>query len=46
MLTKALPVEWAARIHRVPFKKFLDTLNKAIAAVEQDETPDSHKEIS
>ena len=32
MLTKALTVEWAARVHRVPLNEFLATLNKAIAA--------------
>jgi len=31
MLTKALTVEWAARIHRVPLDEFLDTLQKAVA---------------
>jgi hypothetical protein len=30
MLTKALTVEVAARIHRVPLDKFLGTLNQAI----------------
>ena len=32
MLTKALTVEWAARVHRVPVPEFLDTLRKAVAA--------------
>ena len=32
MLTKALTVEWAARVHRVPLNDFLATLNKAIPA--------------
>jgi hypothetical protein len=27
MLTKALSVEWAARIHRVPMNEFLDILH-------------------
>ena len=31
MLTKALTVEWAARVHRVPLDEFLDTLRNAIA---------------
>jgi virulence-associated protein VapD len=31
MLTKALTVETAARIHRVPLDEFLDTLRKAVA---------------
>jgi len=30
MLTKAITVENAARIHRVPLDEFLDTLNKAV----------------
>jgi hypothetical protein len=30
MITKALTVEWAARIHRVPLDEFLDILNKAV----------------
>lgn len=34
MLTKAITVEWAARIHRVPLDEFLDTLNKATALKE------------
>ena len=31
MLTKALTVEIAARVHRVPLDEFLDILNKAVA---------------
>ena len=31
LLTKALTVEWAARVHRVPLDEFLETLNKAVA---------------
>lgn len=31
MLTKALTVEWAARIHRVPLDEFLDKVRKAVA---------------
>jgi hypothetical protein len=31
LLTKALTVEWAARIHRVPLDEFLDTLRRAVA---------------
>ncbi len=30
-LAKALTVEWAARIHRVPLEEFLAILNQAIA---------------
>ncbi len=32
LLTKALTVEWAARIHRVPLDEFLEILHKAVAA--------------
>jgi hypothetical protein len=31
MLTKALTVEWAARVHRVPLDEFLDKLRRAVA---------------
>ena len=31
MLTKAITVEWAARVHRVPLDEFLETLHKAVA---------------
>ena len=30
MLTKALTVEWAARVHRVPLDEFLDKLRQAV----------------
>jgi hypothetical protein len=30
MLTKAITVEWAARIHRVPLDEFLGILNQAV----------------
>ena len=36
MLTKALTVERAARVHRVPLDDFLETLNKAIVLQEQN----------
>ncbi len=29
--TKALTVEWAARVHRVPLDEFLEILNTAVA---------------
>jgi hypothetical protein len=32
MLTKALTVDWAARVHRVPLAEFLNILRKALAA--------------
>ena len=31
-LTKAITVEWAARVHRVPLDEFLKTLKTAVAA--------------
>ncbi len=34
-LTKALTVEWAARVHRVPLDEFLNILNKAVQNKEQ-----------
>jgi hypothetical protein len=30
-LAKALTVEWAARVHRVPLNEFLEILHKAVA---------------
>ena len=36
MITKALTVERAARVHRVPVDEFVDTLNQAIAVQEQN----------
>jgi len=35
LLTKALTVEWAARIHRVPLDEFLAILRKAVATKAQ-----------
>lgn len=37
MLTKALTVEMAARVHRVPLDEFLATLNEAVKRVSDDE---------
>jgi hypothetical protein len=34
LLTRAVTVEWAARIHRVPLDEFLEILHKATAAKE------------
>jgi hypothetical protein len=44
MLTKALTVEMAARVHRVPLDEFLDTLNEAVATVETNGALDSQEE--
>lgn len=38
LLTKALTVEWAARIHRVPLDEFLAILHKAVARKKQSAT--------
>ena len=35
MLTKALTVEMAARVHRVPLDEFLATLNQAVLMQQQ-----------
>lgn len=35
-ITKALTVERAARVHRVPLETFIETLNKAIRLQEQN----------
>ena len=37
-LTKALTVEWAARVHRVPLDEFLKILNQAVAGKDQADT--------
>ena len=34
-LAKALTVEWAARVHRVPLDEFLEILNQAVASKER-----------
>ena len=33
-IAKALTVEWAARVHRVPLDEFLEILHKAVAKKE------------
>ena len=44
MITKALTVERAARIHRVPLDEFIETLNKAVAQQEQNQSKDGKTE--
>jgi hypothetical protein len=44
MITKALTVETAARIHRVPLDEFIETLNKAVIIQEQDQNTESNAE--
>jgi len=39
-ITKAITVETAARIHRVPVDEFIETLNKAVALQEQKQGAD------
>ena len=39
LATKALTVEWAARIHRVPLDQFLAILRQAVAAQRLDDEP-------
>lgn len=38
LAAKAITVEWAARIHRVPLEEFLTILNKAVASDPQEST--------
>lgn len=38
MITKALTVETAARVHRVPLDEFLETLQKAVQIQEQKQS--------
>ena len=38
MLTKALTVEWAARVHRVDLDNFIDILNQAVIQGNEGET--------
>ena len=35
-LAKALTVEWAARIHKVPLDEFLNILNQAVAKKQEN----------
>lgn len=37
-LAKALMVEWAARVHRVPLAEFLEILRKAVASKSKSTT--------
>jgi hypothetical protein len=36
-ITKAITVETAARVHRVPLDEFMETLNKAVLMQQQNE---------
>ena len=39
LATKAVTVEWAARIHRVPLDEFLAILKKAISSTKEKTRP-------
>lgn len=39
LATKAVTVEWAARIHRVPLDEFLEILKKAISSQQEKTQP-------
>ncbi len=39
LAAKAVSVEWAARIHRVPLVEFLDTLHRATAKKNRNAVP-------
>lgn len=39
LATKAVTVEWAARIHRVPLDEFLEILHKAVASTKEKNQP-------
>ena len=39
LATKAVTVEWAARIHRVPLDEFLEILHKAVASTKEKTQP-------
>jgi hypothetical protein len=43
LLTKAVTVEWAARIHRVPLDEFLAILHKAVATKETSSKEVNHQ---
>ena len=36
LITKAITVEWAARVHRVPLDEFIDILNKAVVSTSDE----------
>ena len=39
LATKAVTVEWAARIHRVPLDEFLEILHKAVSSTKEKKQP-------
>ena len=40
MITKAITVETAARVYRVPLDEFMETLNKAVLMQQQNQNAD------
>jgi len=42
LATKAITVEWAARIHRVPLDEFLEILEKAVSSKKEEASPIKH----
>jgi hypothetical protein len=40
LATKAITVEWAARIHRVPLDEFLEILKKVTSSVNEKTQPE------
>lgn len=40
LAAKAVSVEWAARIHRVPLDEFLEILRKAVAPANEKNQPE------
>ena len=43
MITKALTVERAARVHRVPLDEFIQTLNTAVQIQEQKQSAEGER---
>lgn len=39
LATKAITVEWAARVHRVPLDEFLEILHKAVSSKKEKVQP-------
>lgn len=41
LATKAITVEWAARVHRVPLDEFLEILRKAVSSKKENAQQDA-----
>ena len=46
LAAKAVTVEWAARIHRVPLDEFLDILHKTVSSKKEKKQPDTQVQKS